>query len=144
MRRGVKRWGLDTIRGDKASWTARKLVYRLIVGFLGWFGWFICVEFTLLILYVNCVLSFVSFFFVFLFFFLFFVSFLRFGGYIFCKPSRDLTRPLRGTKWFKGLVAYSKCNRDSYDSELDLKILFLALPEDEQSLSVGVVVWVLT
>ena len=57
--------------------------------------------------------------------------------YIFCKPSRDLTHPLRGTKWFKGLAAYAKCNRDSYDSELDLKILFFALLEDEQSLSVG-------
>ena len=44
----------------------------------------------------------------------------------------------------KGLVAYAKCNRDSYDSELDLKILFFALLEDKQSLSVGVFVWVLT
>ena len=51
---------------------------------------------------------------------IYFVSFLRFYGYIFCKPSRDLTRPLGGTKWFKGLVAYAKCNRDSHESELGL------------------------
>jgi len=50
---------------------------------------------------------------------LFLFRFQRFCGYIFCKPSRDLTRPLGGTKGFKGLVAYAKCNRDSYESELD-------------------------
>ena len=44
------------------------------------------------------------------------------------------------TKGFKGLVACAKCNRDSYDSELDLRILFFALLEDEQSLSMGVFV----
>jgi len=69
-----------------------------------------------------------------------FVFFLRFCAYIFSKPSRNVTRPLGGTKWIKGLVAYAKCNRDSYDSELDLKILFFALIKDEQSLSVGVFV----
>ena len=49
-------------------------------------------------------------------FFVFF--FLIFRGYIFCKPSRDLTRPLGVIKGFKGLVAYVKCNCDSYESEL--------------------------
>ena len=69
------------------------------------------------------------------------------------NPHETFTRPLGGTKWFKGLVAYAKCNHDSYGSELDLKILFFGftrgrakfkLLEDEQSLSVGVFVWVLT
>ena len=53
-------------------------------------------------------------------FFSCFSFFLRFCRYIFCKPSRDLTRPLGGTKWFKWLVAYAKYNRDSYESELGL------------------------
>jgi len=68
------------------------------------------------------------------------VSFLGFCGYIFCKPSQDLTRPLGGTKWFKGLVAYAKCNRDSYYSELSFRVLFFVLLEDEQKLGVGVFV----
>ena len=129
--------------GTKSLELHVKLVYRLIVGFLGWFGWFDCGQLTLLIFFTWFVFC--------LFFLLFdfysssiFVFFFRFCGYIFCKPSWDLTRPLAGTKWFKGLVAYAKCNRDSYDSELDFKILFFALLEDEQSLSMGVFVWVLT
>ena len=69
-----------------------------------------------------------------------FVFFLRFCGYIFYKPSRDLTRPLGGTKWFKGLATYAKCNYDSYDSELAFTVLFFALLEDEQKLGVGVFV----
>jgi len=116
--RGMKSWGLDAIYGDKESWTARNLVYRLIVELLGWFGWSICVQFTLLYLYIICVLSFLP-------SFWFYSSsicvfFLRFCGYIFCKASRNLTRPLGGTEWFKGLVAYAKCNCDSYESELGL------------------------
>jgi len=60
------------------------------------------------------------------FFFLFFSFFIqRFCGYIFCKPSRDLTRPLGGTYGFKVLVAHVKCNRDSYKSELRFYFLFL-------------------
>ena len=57
--------------------------------------------------------------------FLLLFLFQRFCGYIFCKPSRDLTRPLGGTKGFKGLVAYAKCNRDSYESELAVYLVFL-------------------
>jgi len=44
----------------------------------------------------------------------FFVSFLvlfvfcRFCGYIICKPSRDLARPLGGANGFKALVVYAK------------------------------------
>ena len=65
-------------------------------------------------------------FFIFYFLFLFSLfSFLRFCGYIFCKPSRDITRPLRGAKGFKGLVAYAECNRDSYESELVVYFSFL-------------------
>ena len=89
------------------------LVYKLILELLGGFGRSDCVQFTPM--YIYCVLLFL--FFDFCFSFLCF-SFLRFCGYIFCKPSRDLTRPLGGTKGFKGLVAYAKCNRDSYESEL--------------------------
>ena len=85
---------------------------------------------------VYCVWSFS--FFRFCFSFLCF-SFLRFCGYIFCKPSRDLTRPLGGTKGFKGLVAYAKCNRDSYESELVVYFSFsFILLEDEQKIGVGV------
>ncbi|GJT12427.1 BYPASS-related protein [Tanacetum coccineum] len=40
--------------------------------------------------------------------------------YVPWKPSRDFTRPLGGTKWFKRLVAYAKCNRDSYERETRL------------------------
>ena len=97
-------------------------------------------QFTLLIFYVNCALSFISLFFRFLFFFLSFVSSLRFCGYIFCKPSQDLTHPLGGTKRFKGLIACAKCNRDSYESELDFRVLFFVLLEDKQKLGVGVFV----
>jgi len=32
----------------------------------------------------------------------------KFGAYILCKPSKDLTRPHGGTKRFKGFVAYVK------------------------------------
>jgi len=43
------------------------------------------------------------------------------------------------TKYFKGLVAYAKCNRDSYESELGIVwLLFLVLLEDEQKVGVGV------
>ena len=57
---------------------------------------------------------------------------------------QTLTRPYSSTwvtKGFKGLVACAKCNRDSYDSELEFIMCFVfALLEDEQSLSVGVFV----
>ncbi|GJU67279.1 hypothetical protein Tco_1253538 [Tanacetum coccineum] len=36
-------------------------------------------------------------------------------GYVLWKPSRDFTRSTWATKWFKRLVAYAKCNRDSYE-----------------------------
>jgi len=83
-----------------------------------------------------CVTPFIS---LFSFLGLFFLL-LRFYGYIFCKPSRDLTRPLGETKWFKGVPAYAKCNRDSYESELGLyfSLLFLVLLQDEQEVGVGV------
>ena len=68
------------------------------------------------IVYILCVTPFIS---LSSFLCLFFLL-LRFCRCIFCKPSRDLTRPLEGTKWFKGLIAYAKCNRDSYESELAL------------------------
>jgi len=48
----------------------------------------------------------------------------RFCRYIIYKPSQNLTHPLGGAKGFKGLVAYAKYNRDSYDSELALVALF--------------------
>ena len=73
-----------------------------------------------------------------------FVFFLRF---LWVYLLQTLMRPHSSTwvtKGFKELVAYAKCNRDSYDCELDLKIMFFALLEDEQSLSVEVFVWVLT
>jgi len=41
----------------------------------------------------------------------------RFCGYSFYKSSREVTRPLGETKGLKGLVACTKCNYDSYDSE---------------------------
>ena len=44
-----------------------------------------------------------------------------------------------GNQGFKGLVACAKCNRDSYDNELGLRIFF-ALLEDKKSLSVEVFV----
>jgi len=89
------------------------------------------------IVYILCVLLLL---FLCFHFFSCFSFFLRFCGHIFCKPSRDLTRPLRGTKWFKGLVAYAKCYRNSYECELGLQFsfLFLVLLEDEQKVGVGV------
>ena len=64
--------------------------------------------------------------------------FQRFYGYIFCKPSRDLTHPLEGIKGFKGPVAYVKCNRDFYESELGSYDSFsFVLLEDEQKIGVG-------
>jgi len=43
------------------------------------------------------------------------------------------------TKGFKGLVAYAKCNRDSYESELVVYFSFsFILLEDEQKIGVGV------
>ena len=127
-------WG-EQLRSSCYSWGSKslelhvKLVYRLIVGFLGWFGWFDCVQFTLLIFYMICVLSFLSSFrFLFLFYFCFLFEIL------WVYLLQTLTRPHSST-WG---------NRDSYDSELDLKIVFFALLKDEQSLSVGVFVWVLT
>jgi len=122
MQRGVKSWGLDAICGDKKSWTARNLVYTLIVELLG----------DLVDSFVHSLPCYIYLWFVFCVFFLLFdfysssisVPFLRFCGYIFDKPARDLTDPLGGTKWFKGLVAYANCNRDSYDSELGFKFLF--------------------
>ena len=57
---------------------------------------------------------------------------------------QTLTRPQSSTwvtKGFKGLLACAKCNRNSYDSELEFITYFVfALLEDEQSLSVGVFV----
>ena len=43
------------------------------------------------------------------------------------------------TKGFKGLVAYAKCNRNFYESELvvDFSFSFILL-EDEQKIGVGV------
>ena len=88
------------------------LVYRLILESPGFWLIRTCtVHPVVYILFCHfCFSIFVSLFFVFFF--------LRFYGYIFYKPSRDLTRPLRETKGFKGLVAYAKYNRDSYESEL--------------------------
>ena len=69
---------------------------------------------------------------------LFLVFLLRFFGYIFYKFSRHLTRPLGGTKGSKGLVAYAKCNRDNYDSELGSWVSFyFVLLGDEQRIGVG-------
>jgi len=70
-----------------------------------------------LCIYFVCVTPFIS---LFSFPFLCFLLFEILWVYIFCKPSRDLIRPLGGTKWFKGLVAYARCNRDSYEGELEL------------------------
>ena len=58
------------------------------------------------------------------------------------NPHGTLLVHLGGTKWFKGLVAYTKCNRDSYESELGMQssLLFLVLLEDEQKVSVRVFV----
>jgi len=67
--------------------------------------------------------------------------FQRFCRYIFCKPSLDFTRPLGGTKGFKGLAACAKCNRDSYDSELGSYGGFsFVLLEDKKNIGVGVFV----
>ena len=88
------------------------IVYRLILELLGGF-WLIrtcTVHPDVYILLCHFLVFDFSSFFCF--------SFLRFCGYIFCKPSQDLTRPLGGTKGFKGLVAYAKYNRDSYENEL--------------------------
>ena len=52
---------------------------------------------------------------------------IRLCGYVIWKPSRDLTRPIRATCRFKGLVAYAKCNRDSYESELGFSFLFFGV-----------------
>ncbi|KAJ0599538.1 hypothetical protein HanIR_Chr03g0105991 [Helianthus annuus] len=43
-----------------------------------------------------------------------------------CVPYITLTRPTRPPKLLgglKGLVAYAKCNRDSYESEFGLLLL---------------------
>ena len=79
--------------------------------------------------------------------FFIFVSLLVFPSFeiLWVYLLQTLTRPshpLRKTKWFKGLVAYTKCNRDSHESELDLQFsfLFLGLLEDEQKVGVGVFV----
>jgi len=91
------------------------LVYRVIFELQGWES---LLMYRSPLLYIFCVCySFYLFVFI---SFLMFPSFWDFCGHIFCKPSRDLTRPLGETKWFKGLVAYAKCNRDSYESELGL------------------------
>jgi len=91
------------------------------------------------IVYILCVLLLL---FLCFHFFSSFSFFLRFCGYIFYKPSQDLTRPLGGTKGFKGLITYAKCNRDSYESELGLwsSFLFLVLLKDEQKVGMGVFV----
>ena len=108
--------------GTKSLELHVKLVYRLIVGFLGWFGWFDYVQFTLLIFYMICVLSFLSsFWFLFLFYFCFLFEIL------WVYLLQTLTRPHSSTwvtKGFKGLVACAECNRDSYDSELDFRFCF--------------------
>ena len=95
------------------------LVYRLIPESHGWYSWPNCVQFTpMCFYYMLC-----SFYF-FIFVPLLFSFFLRFCGYIFCKPTRDLTWL---TKWFKALVPYAKCNHDSYESELDVWFRFYYL-----------------
>jgi len=59
--------------------------------------------------------------------------------HIFVKPSRDVTHPLGGTKGFKGLVVYTKCICDSYESELAFQVRFSFVSlEDEQKIGVGV------
>ena len=90
------------------------------------------------IVYIFCVLLLLFLCFLFLSYFSFLVEIL------WVYLLQTLTRPHSSTwvtKGFKGLVACAKCNRDSYDSELEFIICFVfALLEDEQSLSVGVFV----
>ena len=74
-----------------------------------------CVQF--LPLYIHCVCYSFRFF---VFFSLFiFLSFEILWVYL-LQTLTSLSRPLWGTKWINGLVAYAKCNRDSYESELGL------------------------
>ena len=67
---------------------------------------------------VSIFVCYSSYFFVFTSF-LIFSFFWDFVGISSANP-HETTRPLGETKLFKGLVAYAKCNRDSYESELDL------------------------
>ena len=41
------------------------------------------------------------------------------------NPHETLLVHLGVTKGFKGLVAYAKCNRDSYESELAVQLVFI-------------------
>ena len=87
-------------------------------------------------IYFLCVTPFIS---LFSFLFMFFLLFEILWVYLL----QTLTRPHSSTwvtKGFKGLIVYAKCNRGSYDSELDFRVLFLVLLEDEQKLVVGVFV----
>ena len=62
----------------------------------------------------------------------------RFYRYIFCKVSRTLPRPLGGTKGFKSLVTYAKCNGHSCESELDPYNSFsLFFSRTDKNLGVG-------
>ena len=119
MRGGVKSWCLDVILWDDVSWNT----YNACVQTDTWVTrglWLI----RTCTIHPDVYIMFCHFlFFDFCFSFLCF-SFLRFWVYIFYKHSRDLTRPLGVTKGFKGLVAYTKCNRDSYESELVIYFSF--------------------
>ena len=44
------------------------------------------------------------------------------------------------TKWFKSIVAYTKCHHDSYGSELGCQAFFLG-SRISTSLGIGVFVW---
>ena len=74
--------------------------------------------------------------------FFFFLLFFRFYEYIFYKPSRNLTYPFGGTKGFKGLVAYAKCNVGSYESESSSSfIIFYCFARGRAKDKCGVYVW---
>jgi len=121
---GVKSWCFDVMYVDRESWYVH-CVYIQAKIFIAFVIWLVIMR-TVFPLYRYLFLVCISVLFSLFFFLLFHLfSFLRFCGYIFCKPSRDLTYPLGGTKRFKGLLTCAKCNHDSYESLLGPRIVFL-------------------
>ena len=135
---GVKSWCFDVMYVDRESWCVQSVYIQANI-FIELVIWLVkmCTVFPL---YTYLCLVCISVLFSLFSFFLFHLfSFSRFCGSIFYKYSQGLTCPLGVIKGFKGLVAYAKCNCDSYESELVAYFSFsFILLEDEQKIGVGV------
>jgi len=130
----------DVVYVDREFWYVHSVYVQANI-FDALVIWLIRICTVVALVYICTLFIYLFCFLYFPFFFSTYFPFSRFCVYIFCKPSRDLTRPLGGTKRFKGIVAYATYNCNSCESELGSSISFsFILLEDEEKIGVGVFV----